>query len=183
VGSTPATCSELVGLLERWPASSTRRAAPGARRSAKPHRVGSSPTRVSLSPTDGAAPSKRVRSGSIPDGSAQRRDEVFPDRLLAGRPALTRESVVRNHGGEPSAIGLKAGRLLREQKIRLVRFQHRRPRGARSLVRASALQAEPAGFDSLVPHEDIAARRAGRSGNADNDPAPGPIPGRCTRDE
>jgi hypothetical protein len=54
-GSIPVSCSELVGLLERWPASSTRRAAPGAPRSAKPHRVGSSPTRVSDAPTDGTA--------------------------------------------------------------------------------------------------------------------------------
>jgi hypothetical protein len=73
---------------------------------------------------------------------------------------LTRESVVRIHGGEPSAIGLMAGRLLREQDIRLVQFQHRRPCAARSLVRASALQAEPAGFDPLAAYHARVAQPA-----------------------
>jgi hypothetical protein len=140
-----------------------------------------------LLPMDGLAPPKREDRVRSPTGAPQgsnptpatattfgtsalsygaarafdslRRDEVIPDRLSAGRPALTRESVVRIHGGEPSAIGLKAGRSVRDREIRLVRFQHRRPCGARSLVRASALQAEPAGFDPLAPYHARVAQR------------------------
>jgi len=53
---------------------------------------------------------------------------------------------------EPSEVGLKVGRLFREQDIRCVRFAHLGPCGARLLVRASVLQTDAAEFDPLAPH-------------------------------
>ena len=71
-GSIPVSCSELVGLLGALAFELDHDAQHRVHGDLQ-NRTGSDhPRRASLMlpPTDGAAPSKRVRSGSIPDGSA-----------------------------------------------------------------------------------------------------------------
>lgn len=133
-----------------------------------PRKTGSNPVRDTMAPpmdgTESTKLGKQVRSlPGLPlllpmDGLAppKRDDRV---RSPTGAP----------QGSHPTpATATTFGTSALDREIRLVRFQHRRPRGARSLVRASALQAEPAGFDPLAPHR---ARVAQPAEAADLNPA------------